>query len=581
MKSTKIITIAIVFSLLATGASAGFAQAAITPTLSLSSAGGNSVNVTVSADPNANVMFYYNVASASGMQTMTLGTTNSSGYFSTTLNAGSYNINAGQSVYVIVDGAQSAMQTWPSPTGTPTLNETSVTVGLGQSASVYSQGSSAAIYMSTNSDPSVATVQTSGTEITVTGEQTGSTNASICYTGTASNCVNLYITVQAGSVLSFSQNNFTVAVGQGTTVTVSGGSGSYSITSNSEPSVASAILSGNSISISPLEVGTTNVDVCDTNGNCGTLYITVSSSSSNGSIYFSTTNPTMTIGQIINVTVSGGSGYYVTGDSNPSIASQSLSGTTLTVSAITDGTTAITVCSTSNGCGTLDITVGSSATNGGDVAFGVSNPTLAVGQSLDVSLSGASSYYVSSNSNTNISETSINGSTLDLYGENAGTDSLTVCANGGSCSTLYITVTGSTASTVTTTSNNSSLLGTIQSMQTELAQIVTQIQSMATTLNQLAASAGVTTSGTTTATSGSTSSAGLYDFTQFLGVGSENADVTALQQYLTQKGFFSGSITGYFGTETQAAVEAYQSAHGIEAVGYVGPSTRAALNAGE
>jgi hypothetical protein len=579
MKSAKIIITATILSLFtATIATAGLAQAAITPTLSLSTAGGDSVNVSVSADPNANVMFYYNVASASGMQTMTLGTTNSSGYFSTTLNAGSYNINSGQSVYVIVDGAQSAMQAWPSPTGTPTLNESSLTVGLGQSASVYSQGSSAAIYMSTNSDPSVATVQTNGTEITVTGEQTGSTNAEICYTGTAANCVNLYITVQAGSVLSFSENNFTVAVGQGTTVTVSGGSGSYSITSNSQPSIASAILSGNSISISPLEVGTTDVDVCDTDGNCGTLYITVGSSSSNGSIYFSSTNPTMTIGQIINVTVSGGSGYYVTGDSNPSVASQSFSGSTLTISAITDGSTAITVCSNSNGCGTLDVSVGSSGTSGGDVVFGVSNPTLTVGQSLNVSLSGASSYDVSSNSNTNISETSINGSTLDLYGENEGSDVLTVCATGGSCNTLSISVTGSTASTVGTTSNNASLLSTIQSMQSQLAQIVTQIQSMATTLNQLASSAGVT-SGTTTATSGSTSD--LYDFTQFLGVGSQNADVTALQQYLTQKGFFSGPITGYFGTETQAAVEAYQTAHGIEAVGYVGPSTRAALNAGE
>ena len=121
-------------------------------------------------------------------------------------------------------------------------------------------------------------------------------------------------------MLSFSENNFTVAVGQGTTVTVSGGSGSYSITGNSNPSVASAVLSGNSISISPLEVGSANVTVCDTSGNCGTLYLTVGGSSTSGSIYFSSTNPTLTIGQIVNETISGGSGYYVTGNSNPSVA---------------------------------------------------------------------------------------------------------------------------------------------------------------------------------------------------------------------------------------------------------------------
>ena len=197
---------------------------------------------------------------------------------------------------------------------------------------------------------------------------------------------------------------------------------------------------------------------------------------------------------------------------------------------------------------------------------------LTVGQNLDVSLSGAAGYYVSSNSNTSITEASISGSSLNLYGENAGSNSLVVCANGGSCNTLYITVNGSTASTIT--SSNSTLISTIQSMQTQLAQILTQIQSMTTTLSQLEASAGVTTTSNAT-----TASNGLYDFTQFLGVGSENADVTALQQYLIKKGFYSGPITGYFGTETQSAVKAYQSAHGIEAVGYVGPGTRAALNA--
>ena len=258
--------------------------AAVIPTLTLSSAGGDSVTVGVSADPNATVVLYYNVASSAGMQTMTLGTTNASGYFSNAISASSYGINSGQSVYVIVDGAQSAMQVWPAPTGTPSLNETSVTLALGQSVSVYSEGSSAPIYMSTNSDPSVASVTTNGTQITVTGNQTGSTNAEICYTGTASSCVNLDINVQSGSVLSFSENNFTVAVGQGTTVTVSGGSGSYSITGNSNPSVASAVLSGNSISISPLEVGSANVTVCDTSGNCGTLYLTVGGSSTSGSI---------------------------------------------------------------------------------------------------------------------------------------------------------------------------------------------------------------------------------------------------------------------------------------------------------
>src|SRR6185437_2528917 len=49
---------------------------------------------------------------------------------------------------------------------------------------------------------------------------------------------------------------------------------------------------------------------------------------------------------------------------------------------------------------------------------------------------------------------------------------------------------------------------------------------------------------------------------------------------LHQQGYLSVSPTGYFGSLTQAAVEQYQTAHGLEAVGNVGPLTRASLNGG-
>ena len=545
---------------------------AATPTFSLSGASGDSATISVSGDPNASVMFYYNVASASGMQTITLGTTNSSGYFSQTISASSYGINAGQSVYVVVNGQQSSMQTWPAPSGMPTLSQSSVTLGLGQSVSIYSTGSSAPVYMSTNSNPSVASIQTNSTQITVTASQTGSANASICYTGTANNCTNLSITVQAGSVLSFSQNNFTVAIGQGTTVTVTGGSGSYSVTSNSNPSIASAIMSGNSITVTGSTVGNTNVTACDTSGNCGTLDITVGSGSTNGSLYFSSSNPSLIIGQIVTNTISGGSGYYVTGNSNPNVASQSLNGNTLIISGLQNGTTNVTVCSASNGCGTIYVTVG--GTTSGQISFGTTNPTITVGQSLNVSLSGSGSYYISSNPNSNIAQATVNGTTLTLYGNNVGSDSVTVCASGGSCNTLYVTV--SQSASIQNTSQ-AALLAAIQSMQTQLAQLVAQIQTMATTLTQLANSASVAApSSASTATNASS-----YNFTQFLNVGSQGAEVTALQQYLAAKGFYSGPITGFYASLTETAVGKYQTAHGIDPAGYVGPSTRAALNAGE
>jgi peptidoglycan hydrolase-like protein with peptidoglycan-binding domain len=81
-----------------------------------------------------------------------------------------------------------------------------------------------------------------------------------------------------------------------------------------------------------------------------------------------------------------------------------------------------------------------------------------------------------------------------------------------------------------------------------------------------------------TATSTASSSTAGYTFSNLLSLGSTGADVTALQQKLTTLGMYSGPITGYFGTLTQSAVEQYQTANSISPVGYVGPSTRTALN---
>lgn len=70
-------------------------------------------------------------------------------------------------------------------------------------------------------------------------------------------------------------------------------------------------------------------------------------------------------------------------------------------------------------------------------------------------------------------------------------------------------------------------------------------------------------------------------FTMDLTIGSSGAEVTALQNFLISKGFsIPAGATGYFGTQTQSALAAYQAANGISpAAGYFGPVTRAKVNA--
>ncbi len=74
-----------------------------------------------------------------------------------------------------------------------------------------------------------------------------------------------------------------------------------------------------------------------------------------------------------------------------------------------------------------------------------------------------------------------------------------------------------------------------------------------------------------------------YTFTSNLTIGNTGADVVALQNYLIKNGFAINSgdetVTGYFGALTKAAVMLYQTSIGQPATGFVGPLTRATLNA--
>jgi|GEM_PF-3871467 len=69
-----------------------------------------------------------------------------------------------------------------------------------------------------------------------------------------------------------------------------------------------------------------------------------------------------------------------------------------------------------------------------------------------------------------------------------------------------------------------------------------------------------------------------FTFTQSLNLSSRGKEVTALQNKLISEGFLSAKATGIFGQATLSAVKAYQKAHGVKAIGLVGPATRAELN---
>ncbi len=60
-------------------------------------------------------------------------------------------------------------------------------------------------------------------------------------------------------------------------------------------------------------------------------------------------------------------------------------------------------------------------------------------------------------------------------------------------------------------------------------------------------------------------------------VGSRGSEVEAIQKFLKDWGLYNGDITGYYGSETQAAVKKFQKMKGISQTGTCGPQTLKAM----
>lgn len=84
------------------------------------------------------------------------------------------------------------------------------------------------------------------------------------------------------------------------------------------------------------------------------------------------------------------------------------------------------------------------------------------------------------------------------------------------------------------------------------------------------------------AATASASAAASGSITADFGLGAKGSNVSSLQSILEAKGFLkmpAGVSKGTYGALTRSAVQAYQKSKGISQTGYIGPLTRASLNA--
>lgn len=128
---------------------------------------------------------------------------------------------------------------------------------------------------------------------------------------------------------------------------------------------------------------------------------------------------------------------------------------------------------------------------------------------------------------------------------------------GGSSSSVPIVLQSSTP----TQSNNSAAKPTVESLQAQLALLIQQLNDLKSAPGRQSAAA---------------STSGVGTITHNLRRGMQGDEVKDLQQFLASDRsiYPEGTVNGYYGPKTFAAVKRFQKKYGLPPVGVVGPLTR-------
>jgi hypothetical protein len=322
----------------------------------------------------------------------------------------------------------------------------SVTVAAGTSAS-YTAGGGTPLYSVSTSNRDIATVALSGTTFTITGVAAGS--VSITVTDAVGAAVTVPVVVTGGgggtptALFSTAPSSLTLAVGAAGAYTVGGGRVPYAV-STSNAAVARASISGTAFAITGMAAGTAQVLVTDADGTQLTFAVTVGSGTAVPALF--TTAPgsvSLLPGTTTAYTVGGGAGGYSVTSANSSVATATLTGTALNVSAVAAGSTSVRVADALGDAVTINVTVALAATPVIDIL--PASATGNVGDVLQFIVDGGAPGYTVTVNNTSIAtaapaSVAAAGGSFSLRLLNVGTTVATIVDARGQTASLPITV---------------------------------------------------------------------------------------------------------------------------------------------
>lgn len=414
-------------------------------------------------------------------------------------------------------------------TSTLSLNQSVANIAVGQGVVVMSNNSSIATASSNSSN--VSATANNG-QVTLIGQSVGTGTVSVCNNSNV--CDSIFVNVQNPSLNNLALSQNTISVGVGQTATIYALNTSISSATGNAPYVSTSVNSGsggNQLTFTGVQAGTETVTLCGSTGGCNAVVVTVQQGSTTNNLSLTQYTLMLNVGQT--ATVSSGNSTVVTGSSNSSAASVSVSYGQATVKGDNFGTATVTLCNANNSCDSVYVTVQNP--NSGILTLNKNAVTVAPGKSTTVS-SANNTISLANSAAPTIATASVSSGQLTVTGVKNGSTTINVCTGTGSCTILSVSVSDSA-------SESKPVVTAAQTVEQAVTTAVKQI------------------------------------YTRFLSVGSKGDDVTKLQNQLIAAGLLKGPATGKFDIYTKKGVQRFQTRHGLPNVGYVGPGTRTALNA--
>lgn len=299
----------------------------------------------------------------------------------------------------------------------------SVTVGVGATSTEFTIGGGSQNYAISSSNTGVATVGISGNRFVINGVAGG--KAIVSVRDSVGKVVAIDVVVGSPNALFTSAGpDISVAVGGVQTFLVGGGSTPYAVSSNNT-GIATASVSGTTLTIRGVVAGSAIVTVSEATGTSTKINVTVGSPPS---ALFTTAAAalTLSLNETSVYTIGGGIQPYVVSSNNTSSVNASIVGNRLTISGTaTPGVAQVIVTDAAGKVVPIAVTV----SNGPAIALFTSAPgavTVSPGASPTYSVGGGSGPYSATSSNVSVATASVSGTTLTISGVAAGSANVVI-----------------------------------------------------------------------------------------------------------------------------------------------------------